>query len=89
MIHGVINKRHNESIYDKVRTNYSSWHQREEKTCQETLEMSHPIYVFFKVIDDGVIYASEEDTPSSLAQSPQMSYQAVISAGIYAYECKD
>ena len=45
--------------------------------------------MFFKIIDDGVWYASEANIQISLAQVLQTTYHVVSSSGIYTYACKD
>ena len=51
--------------------------------------MSQLIGVFYKVIDYGVKYSSEANTPFTPAQVIKMAYNAVSSSVIYTDACKD
>ena len=84
-------------IMNNLMTRYGhimSAHTEEKKTfLQEPLytlaNKSQTIYLSVKVINDGVRYASETNTPFLSEQVIQMAYHAVSSARTYTYACKD
>ena len=53
-----------------------------KKPLQEPLDMSQPIYFFFKLIDDRVRYANEANTPFMLAQVLKMAHHVFSYYGI-------
>ena len=62
---------------------------KQRKFLQELLETSQSINVLFNIINDGVRYASEANTPFLLSQVLQMDYHSVSSYGIYTDACND
>ena len=56
---------------------------------QEPVETSQMINAFFSIINYGVQYFSEANTPFMPAQLLQMAYHYVISYGVYTYYFKD
>ena len=67
-----------------------SYDTKQKKKCpQKPLDTSQTSGVLFNIIDDGVRYSSEANTPLSPAQALQMAIHAVRSSEIYTYACKD
>ena len=53
------------------------------------MHTSQIIYVFFNIINDGLQYDSEANTPFSPEKLLQMAYHAIRSSVIYTIVCKE
>ena len=61
---------------------------QKKKDLQEPLDMSQPINLLLKIINDGVWYTSEANTPFSPVQVLQMARHSVRSSVIYIDTCE-